>query len=109
VFNFAESFLRGRTDFETPLTQAVTLIEYEGFENADIMFITDGECGISNEFACDFRDKSKQLKFSVTGIVIDTDEADMGFSLAPFCEKVYRLSEMTKDNIASDIITSLVR
>jgi uncharacterized protein with von Willebrand factor type A (vWA) domain len=109
IFNFAESFLNGGTDFETPLTQAIKLIEAEGFENADIMFITDGVCEISDEFAESFREKSKQLKFKVSGIVIDEDNPDADFSLAPFCEKVYRLSKMTEDNIASDIITGFVR
>ena len=104
VFVFAESFLSGGTDFEAPLTQAVKLIEHEGFENADIMFITDGECGISDEFARDFCDKSEQLKFSVFGIVIDTDKPGMVFSLSSFCKKVYRLSEMTGDNIAAAIV-----
>ena len=99
----------GYTDFEAPLTQAVTLIENEGFENADIMFITDGYCSISDEFIESFREKSKQLKFKVTGIVIDSDLPGMDFSLTLFCEKVYRLSEMTGDNIATDIITNFVR
>jgi uncharacterized protein with von Willebrand factor type A (vWA) domain len=97
VFTFADSFLCGGTDFETPLTQAVTLIENEGFENADVMFITDGECAVSADFAADFREKSKQLKFKVTGIVIDADNPEADFSLTPFCEKVYRLSKMTGD------------
>ena len=105
VFNFAESFLCGGTDFETPLKQALTLIETEGFENADVMFITDGECRISDEFADNFREKSRQLKFKVTGIVMGTDD----FSLTPFCEKIYRLEQMSGDDIASDIITSFIR
>jgi len=106
VFDFAESFLGGGTNFEAPLKKAVTLIENQGFENADVMFITDGECSISNEFAENFCDKRSQLNFKVTGIVIGTDE----FSLEPFCEKVYRLDQTkTSDNIATDIITSFVR
>ncbi len=104
VFAFAESFLNGGTDFETPLKSAVKLIESEEFQNADVVFITDGECGISDKFAESFRNKSVQLKFKVTGIVIDTDATDMSFSLEPFCEKVYRLSELTGDDIAADII-----
>ena len=109
VFDFAESFLGGGTNFEIPLIKAVSLIETEGFENADIMFITDGQCCVSEDFTEDFCGKSKQLKFSVTGIVIDPGEADADFSLAPFCNKIYRLDKMTGDNIASDIITSFVR
>ena len=42
VFAFAESFLKGGTDFETPLTKSVELLEGEDFKNADIVFITDG-------------------------------------------------------------------
>ena len=109
VFDFAESFLGGGTNFEIPLNKAVTLIEAEGFENADIIFISDGQCCISEGFAKDFCDKSKQLKFSVTGIVIDPDEAIADFSLAPFCKNIYRLGKMTGDNIALNIITSFVQ
>ena len=106
VFDFAESFLGGGTDFETPLKKAVTLIENQGFEDADVMFITDGDCCISNEFAENFCDIRSQLKFKVTGIVIGADE----FSLEPFCEKVYCLNQTkTGVEIATDIITSFIR
>ncbi len=37
--NTAETFLDGGTDFETPLTEAIRLMTYEGFENADVVFI----------------------------------------------------------------------
>ena len=41
----AERFLGGGTDFKPPMREAVSLMENEGFENADIVFITDGLCG----------------------------------------------------------------
>ena len=110
VFAFAESFINGGTeDFEASLTQAVRLIESEGFENADVVVITDGICNVSETFICDFREKIKQLKFSVTGIVIDILAEATSFNIEPFCEKVYRLSEMSGDDIASAIISSKVR
>ena len=108
VFAFAESFLSGGTDFEAPLTKAAELIEGEDFKNADIVFITDGVCAVSDEFAKDFLNKSKRLKFKVTGIVIDANCPGMKFSLEQFCEKVYRFGEMTNDNIAAAIITGKV-
>jgi len=104
IFKFAESFLCGGTNFEAPLKKAVALIKRESFENADIVFITDGACAVSDKFTEFFRDKSKQLKFKVTGIVIDSDIPGMDFSLTPFCEQVYRLSELTGDDVAADII-----
>jgi len=109
VFDFAESFLNGGTNFEAPLRQATTLIEDEGFENADIMFITDGFCHISDEFASNFHDKCEQLKFSVTGVIIDTDGTGTDSSLKPFCKKVFRLDGTNGDNVASDIITSFAQ
>ena len=40
--------------------------------------------------------------------IIDTEEENMTFSLTPFCGKVYRLSEMTGDNIAASIISDRI-
>jgi len=106
IFDFAESFLCGGTDFETPLSEAAALIENKGFENADLMFITDGACRISNDFADGFHDKRSQLNFKITSIVIGTDA---GSSLEPFCEKVYCLDMAAGDSVACDIITSFTR
>ncbi len=41
--NAAETFLDGGTDFERPLDEAIQLMN-AGFENADIVFLTDGLC-----------------------------------------------------------------
>jgi uncharacterized protein with von Willebrand factor type A (vWA) domain len=107
IFAFVESFLDGGTDFESPLTGAIRLIESESFEKADIMFVTDGFCEISDKFAEDFRKTMQELKFTVTGVLMDSSGATEDFSLKPFCEKIYRLSEMTGDEVASSIISGL--
>jgi uncharacterized protein with von Willebrand factor type A (vWA) domain len=107
VFSFAESFLSGGTDFERPLDKAVEMIENSGYENADVVFLTDGICSVSDEFVARLNEKMIKLNFSVTGIVMDADEPGMAFSLEPFCRKVYRLSELTRDKLAEDIIRSI--
>jgi hypothetical protein len=38
---------------------------------------------------------------------MDAGEPGMMFSLEPFCQKVYRLSELTQDEAAADIIRKL--
>jgi len=43
----------------------------------------------------------------VIGIVMDRQSPGMAFSLAPFCNKVYRLSEITGDDVMRGIITNL--
>ena len=74
----------------------------QGFESADIVFITDGECMLPDEFVEQLREKQAELGFTVTGILLDAD-GGMDFSLKDFCEKIYRTSELTGDEIMQDM------
>ena len=74
----------------------------QGFERADIVFITDGECMLPDEFVEQLREKQAELGFTVTGILLDAD-GGMDFSLKDFCEKIYRTSELTGDEIMQDM------
>ena len=104
----AETFLDGGTDFETPLRAAVDLMEGGGFENADIVFITDGYCELPEAFAKDFARKQSELAFKVTGVLLDMDIGAGEFSLQPFCQTIYRTSEMFRDDIVQDLINQRV-
>lgn len=104
VIRAAEQFFGGGTDFEAPLTEAMTLME-KGYENADITIITDGECRISEEFAEQFRNAMLKYKATVTGILLDKDRA-CGKTLEPFCDKIYHSKDITEDEIAQQILKS---
>jgi len=104
VIKFAESFFCGGTDFETPLNKAVSVIEDEGFEKADVMFITDGACEVSEEFTKVFMQKRDELNFSIAAVIIDLEGMLQSFCLAPLCKKVYRLGIANGNDIAADII-----
>ena len=108
VFAAAETFLDGGTNFETPLNEALWLIEGEGFENADIVFVTDGICDLPEAFCDEVAQKKAAYGFKVTGIVMDAESPGMDFSLKPFCGDIYRTSELSRDNIAEVIISSRV-
>jgi len=97
-------FLGGGTDFETPLAEAVRLMEENGYKNADVAFITDGCCGMSVEFTKAMREKKAALGFHITGILMDQDSPGMEFSLTPFCDEILRLSEMDRDTAAARIV-----
>ncbi len=101
----AECFLGGGTNFETPLREALRLMEEESFENADIVFITDGECALPQPFADQLRECQTDRKFTVTGILLDSGCAGMEFSLKGFCQKLYRTSQLTGDEIAVSLIS----
>jgi len=104
----AETFLDGGTDFHTPLNEALRLMKEGGFENADIVFITDGECELSENYIEELRAVQAELRFTVTGVLLDQDNAGMDFSLKSFCQNTYRTSEMTSEQIVQGLVPNWV-
>ena len=102
VLKTAEHFWGGGTDFEAPFTEALKLME-QGYENADITIITDGECAMSEEFCEMLRSKLQGYGATVTGILLDKD-SPCGESLEPFCDKIYHSRDITEDEIAVQIL-----
>ena len=97
LLSAAEHFFDGGTEFEPPIREALRLIREEAFENADILFITDGECTISDELAEQLQDAVQDARCSVVGLLLDADSPGRTFSLERFCEKIIRLSEMNRN------------
>ena len=104
----AETFLNGGTDFETPLKESLRLMREEGFENADIVFVTDGECSLSDGFTSGLLAEQKARRFTVTGILLDKGKGSMDFSLRGFCQNVYRTSELSGDAIVQSLVSNRV-
>lgn len=99
LLSAAEHFFDGGTDFETPIREALRLIREEVFENADILFITDGEDTISDELASELQEAIQNAQCSVVGLLLDADSPGMEFSLERFCEKIVKISEINKNII----------
>lgn len=74
VLAFAEHFYGGGTDFMTPLSVALDRLEDDfanrGAIKADIVFATDGMCGVTPEWLEAFKERQKVLGFKVYGISI---------------------------------------
>ena len=104
----AETFLDGGTDFRTPMTKALQLIKEDGFENADIVFITDGECALPEDYLDILREEKAARHFTVTGVLLDKDYPDMGFSLHPFCQNIYHTSQLLRDEIVRELVAKRV-
>lgn len=77
VLDFAETMLNGGTDFMTPLGRALDIIraqfDAKGSTDADIVFLTDGYCGVPPDFLSDFAAEQERIGFNVYGIAIETD------------------------------------
>jgi uncharacterized protein with von Willebrand factor type A (vWA) domain len=75
-----------------------------GFENADIVFLTDGLCELPEDYLATLRKEQDARKFTVTGILLDAGNPGMAFSLTPFCQKIYRTNELSGDEIVRRMI-----
>lgn len=109
IIRIAEHFMGGGTNFEKPLGKAYELLQQDNYKGADIVFITDGECDVGDEFLKTFNDLKKKLKVKVVGVLLDKGDGSVSdYTLKEFCDKIYKTSEMTEDNIAVNIIKSAV-
>ncbi len=86
--NWLNSFYNGGTDFETPLEAARDMV-VKTLPNADIIFITDGECGVSEEFTAQFKKDKEANNIKVIGVQIGEGNTDC---LKSFSDCTYRLS-----------------
>lgn len=104
----AETFLGGGTSFQTPMEQALLLMETGSFENADIIFITDGECALLDAYVEQLHAEQAARRFTVTGVLLDKGAPGMEFSLRPFCQNIYRTSELLGDEIVRELVAARV-
>ena len=47
-------------------------------------------------------------RFTITGILLDQGNAGMDFSLKPFCQNIYRTSELTGEAIVRELVNGRV-
>lgn len=108
VISFAELFFNGGTDFVTPLSRSLDLLveEYnaQGCVKGDIVFCTDGMCGVPQEWLEKFKEEQARLGFRVWGIVIGgSPESE---PLKTICDgRVFTI----KDLISGDEIRDMFR
>lgn len=74
IIEVAEFAFMGGTDFQTPLSRALDLLREEhsrsGQVKSDIVFATDGMCGVNDVWLNEFMSERERLAFNVYGISI---------------------------------------
>ena len=99
----AETFLGGGTNFQAPMSKSLQLIKEGSFKNADIVFITDGECALPDDYLAELREEKAAHHFTITGVLLDKASPGMDFSLRSFCNNVYCTSELAGDDIVREL------
>lgn len=106
VLNFAETFFGGGTDFMTPLAKAIDKLDVQfranGAVKGDIVFATDGQCGVPQSFLDKLAEEKERMGFRVFGIAIG-GEVDSE-PLNTICDgRVFRIKDLITGNDIRDI------
>lgn len=108
----------GGTDFEAPLNKALEYINHDKYNNADIVFVTDGCCSIEKPFKEKFNKIKTKKGFKVYSINLSGDEYNIYAMdslgninldeptnapniLKEFSDEIINISDLTKDGIKS--------
>lgn len=80
IIDFAEFFFGGGTDFVRPLSLALDHLREEfeatGSVKSDIVFATDGACGVPPQWLEEFMKEKERLAFTVWGVTIGGHPGD---------------------------------
>ncbi|MGH3409301.1 MAG: hypothetical protein ACRDRJ_43435, partial [Streptosporangiaceae bacterium] len=104
VVEMAEWFFDGGTDFEAPLGAAADLLVEEfsqaGKQGGDIAFVTDGVCGVSEEFMASWQARKAQAGFRVFGVSLARQP---GAVLTALCDNVRGIDDLADPAVVADM------
>lgn len=99
IIDCAERFHNGGTSFEAPLNEALELIKDSAFKNADIVFITDGDCYVSDGFSRKFKQTKEEKDFRTLGVLVNMGRGHVSdSSLKEFCDNITLVSDIADLN-----------
>ncbi len=101
LFEFIVMFIGGGTDFETPLKTALSFRKKPEFNDADLVFMTDDICTLSNEFLQHFNIVKKINNLRSYGILIGPKFQKPGI-MKKFCDEIINYNEINDDVAKND-------
>jgi uncharacterized protein with von Willebrand factor type A (vWA) domain len=105
IYDLAEYFPGGGTDFESPLNAAVDCLGTARYKRGDVVFITDGECRVSPAWLAAFRTQKARLGFSVFSVLIDVGMSTVE-TVREFSDWVTSIQQLT-DDAARDLFLTV--
>lgn len=101
IVNLFSGFLGGGTDFVSPLVKAFHVItKNKVYRKSDIVFITDGECSIDENYAKTFKEQKYRYKISILSVLIGPDAS----GVEPFSDYIYK-SEAATDKDGQEVLS----
>jgi uncharacterized protein with von Willebrand factor type A (vWA) domain len=109
VLKIANTFLGGGTNFTAPIELATKLLMEDRYENADLIFVTDGHAWIDENVLKKFNEIKSKKNCKCVGILLD--KGGQGHvsdtTIKRFCDKIYRTSELSSDKIAEEVMSGV--
>jgi len=104
LLDFAEFSFGGGTDFEAPLTEAVDLLaaEYDadGKAKGDIVLISDGSCGVSEDWTAAWLEAKARLGFRLFGVAV---ARHAGRVMDALCDNARSVDDLTTPEAAREL------
>lgn len=101
MVGLAEMFLGGGTHFDRPLEEVLTVIEESRYKQADVVFVTDGEAYLKENFVQEFRMKKNEKAFSVLSLLFGVERTD---TVEQFSDEILKARSF-EDEISYSIFT----
>ena len=98
VYDLAEYFPGGGTDFEKPLDAAVDCLRKARYRRGDIVFITDGECRVGADWLAAFREEKQRLGFFVFSVLIDVGISTRD-TVREFSDRVTSVRQLSEEGV----------
>lgn len=96
LMNLATTFLGGGTEFMWPLNESLKVINKSRFKKADIIFLTDGEDRLDDEYIRHFNVIKKEKEFKVLSLLLGSER---GSTVAKFSDRIVKASSFSDDAI----------
>ncbi len=98
VIRLGTDFFGGGTDFESPLREALRVIQEDeaGCKDGDLLFLTDDQCTVSDEFLNEYREVKTVRGFSTYSVIIGASATEAR-TLSLFSDEVVSAFELTEE------------
>lgn len=97
MIKLATTFLRGGTNFQSPLSKATTVIRKSRFDKADIIFVTDGDASLSDSFISDWQQLKENRGFRVLSLLLGTERNE---TVELFSDRVVKVSSFSDESVS---------
>lgn len=91
----------GGTDVQTPMERAIELVQTTGWQEADVLIVSDGEFGVTHHTLAQLRNAKQRLALRVHGILIGDRET---VGLAEVCDQLHWVREWRRYGSGTTVV-----